>query len=454
MKLNVPILLLDKGGLPPTAKWYWHRTRDAQIHEVQEIFGDYTALPSYEEIEQVEVPSIVIVPTLAGGCVSKRDWWSFRRALRQYRARGGIVVVLGGAFCLPETGQKSSGRNFEGIYTSGGNTWLEHPVHFSSAPGPVSPPTHGFWVEHRVPGGPDSRIEVLETASDGSRMLPLVIRFADRGSEMPGAMLFMTTWGWMRERLLFHPRTKEAKLPRADVEATFGALRMVNRRAVESTITWVLQRMGRRLARLETLSGEGDRLVRRMGSEKDYQRLLANDFDLCLDVLSWRALVGAGHPDSESLRREMTGGWLWPEPPHHKGGKRRGRLDLLLLPKDEGPATPSLSALELWLAEPSSGKVAWVELEAGGFDATQMDTFYDANKHLFRDGDFIAAVDRSPDDSAEIQAFANKVSTGGYTFVHVRIPEVFDKLEEHYAPLVHRALRKRFTTEVIRGLIG
>lgn len=456
LQLPVPVLVLDNGGLPKSAKWYWHSLRVAQLHEVQATFGDYQTINTLDQVRSAPVPGVVIVPALAGGCISKRQWRPFRGALRRYRSRGGVVVVLGSAFCLAEEGEKARGRNFEGIYTSSGNgTWVPNPI---SLPDNVerAPGTDGFFVDHVLSQEVDSRVEVLATVSksDGTHKRPLVIRYADTGTDIPGAMLFLSTWSWVRKKLIENPRSKEAKADRSTIEGVYSALRQANAAAVKDSVAWVLARMGDRTARLEALSGEGERLSRNMGSEKDYQRLLANDFDLCLDVLSWRAMA-TGDGESARLRSSLARGWTWPEPPHHKQQAAKGRLDLLLLPRDDGPEGDNLAALEDWLKAPDRGPVAWVELEAGGFHAHQMKVFYDANHQLVRPAhDFIVAVDRSRDDAPDVVEFAARAAADGRTFIHVQVPTVFDRLEEHYAPEVHRTLRKRFTSEVIRGLIG
>ncbi len=69
-------------------------------------------------------------------------------------------------------------------------------------------------------------------------------------------------------------------------------------------------------------------------------------------------------------------------------------------------------------------------------------------------GDWVVTVDRSHDDDPVVERVRTLVANAGARFLHVQVPHAFARLEEAYVPAVHRVSRKRYTLDVIRGLLG
>lgn len=470
VQLPVPVRLLLAPALSAGIPSYWEALLEAQYVEIEKTWGAIKVINQWDNLDRLSPPGILIIPALAGGTVTKPQWWSFCRELRAFRRRGGIVIVLLAAFCLPQEGERAAGRRFAGIETSGGENWLHHPVRFSAEKGlegetgtfggvrefldaqtePFSPAGHGFWTEH-VLKEHDPHVSILVGVKDETRELPVALLHAEAPQDLPGVMLFLNTWGWRSHHQRFPKRNESVSF--AAAEASLEVLRTLNQRITLDALQLVQERLGKRLERLEALSGEHERLERTMGTEKDYQRLLANDPGLCLDVLTWRSLV-ENEAVSTSLRTVMDRRWLWAEPPHRLAGRVKGRLDLLMIHEDEGPDGENFGALEAWLKSPDRRPVCWIELEAGAFHAHQMNTFFDQNRDLLRAGDFIGAIDRSHDTAPEIAAFRIKVEDTGIRFLHVRLQDALNQLELWYAPRVHRLLRQRFSLDLIRALVG
>ncbi len=441
---------------------------------MDQTLGAATELSTFAEIERIAVPSVLVVPVIAGGTVGKSEWAQFQEVLWRYVRRGGVVVVLLQAFCLQEDGQRAGGRRFEGVATHArkGRNWLPGVIEFGSGhargarvactrigPGDQIPAAfgaievdtgHGLLLEHELvdPNVAGEACTVLAYVATGGHCLPLILRLAYDRHEWPGCILFMNTWSWMRADLLVQRRAVQ-KLALEHVENTFRCLRAVNRETVLSTVRLAQERVVSRLARMEVLAGANDRLRRVLGSEKDYHRLLANDPGLCVDLLCVH-----GTATAKQLRKVVGDGLLIAEPPHPIGDARRGRLDLLLFAPGEAVDFDTRASLDAYLENPGRKAVAWVELEAGQIHAAQMLRFVTQAGKLLRKGDFVCAVDRSPDASSDVLNVGRCVADAGAMFVHVRVPNAFDALEEAYLPTLNRLSRKRFTLEVIRALLG
>lgn len=473
LSLPVPVSMLDNGPFLKTSKPWWSTLLRAQRKQMTAIFHEVTTISDLDGVDDLPAASVLIIPALAGGCVEKWQWWSFRAKLRTFRARGGLVVFLQHAFCLPAEDKRARGRNFERLVARHPGDWYPGTVRLELDPSCANAPEyatldlgralpkeidtgHGFWSEHTLEVSPadDERWSVLASAGQGKKRSPIAIQFAERPHVTSGAMLFLSVWGWQLANLAEAPRSGAAKgTDRVKAEAFNLHLLAVHRALICSTMAWIHSRVAERVERLELVSGEGERLGRNLGAEKDYHRLLANDFELCLDVLSWRSVVEEDRT-ADRMRKKLAGGWIWAEPPHRKAQKQKGRLDLLLFAAKNFPEEQTAPALEAFLQSAGRGPVAWVELEAGPMNEGQVTTFVKANRDLLRKGDFVCTIDRSRDDEPVVGRVRNLVAPTGADFVHVRVPDVFDRLDEHYAPLSHRTMRKRFTTEIIRGLLG
>ena len=186
------------------------------------------------------------------------------------------------------------------------------------------------------------------------------------------------------------------------------------------------------------------------GSEKDYHRLLVNDIELAVDLIGWRDLCGLNDGGlSSAFRRTFQTPEVFDEPGHDKGSGGRGRLDIRL--------ASDLGAAELgpaWADKVGRGPVAWIELEAGPLHLHQIKAFLEGEGKKLRDGDYVCAVDRSEDVSPQVVEARALVEAAGARFLHVQVPHAFSQLEEAYAPRMHELSRKRYTLEVIRGLLG
>ncbi len=470
LAVEVPVHVLDEGRLLNGAlKRWWSASLRAQRNEIKKTLGQYEVIKSLDALADLEAPSVLVVPVVAGGVVGKGDWWAFQAYLWQYVRRGGVVVALWQAFCLAQEGEKAGGRAFEGISTRAGDGWLpgeitlrrpgeDPPQRLSAGPLPSPLPRaitiasgHGFWVEHAVrdPRVAGPALETVASVTGAGASLPLALRLAYPAHDYPGAILFMNTWSWMRYMLDETPRAKAVKATdRAQAEFFFTCLRALNRDLVREAVVEAGRRARVRTRRLELLCGERDRLRHAMGGEKDYHRLLANDVELLLDLLAGRddALLG-------ELRALYGRGAPWPEPPHEKGPDRKGRLDILLVVAGED-VERSPAALKAYLARQDRRPVAWIELEAHAIDLAQMNNFTDGMKGTLRAGDFVCAVDRSSEDDPAVRQLRARIEARGARFIHVQVPEVFDRLEERYLPEIHTLQRRRYTVDVIRGLLG
>jgi hypothetical protein len=466
LSLVAPVHLLDEGRLlRGDVKWWWTAQLKAQRYEIQRTLGDSSVVRDVEAIAHLAAPSVLVVPAITGGVVGKRDWVRFQDLLWQYVRRGGVVVLLRQALCLNEDGAKAGGRTLEGVSTRAAKNFLPGSVTFQRTGGfdaEIVPsaglPTsitvatgHGFWVEHEIrnAGVAGADLQELAQVRGGTDKFPLLLRLAYRANDYPGAVLFMNTWSWMRRSLDEETRSRAAKsTDRVQAEACFAVLRALNREIVLETLAFAASRSRQRARRLELLSGEGDRLRHAMGGEKDYHRLLANDVDLLLDLPA---------PSDSKLLKELCGLFEdsapWPEPPHEKGSERRGRLDILLVASDQEVERDPKS-LRQYLVRDDRRPVAWIELEAHALDLAQMKRFTDGMKGTLHKGDFVFAVDRSRDDDANVLRVKERVEALGARFLHVQVPEAFDHLEERYMPELHRLQRRRYTVDVIRGLLG
>jgi hypothetical protein len=260
-------------------------------------------------------------------------------------------------------------------------------------------------------------------------------------------MLFLSSWGWARRDVLNNRKWTRGAHTQGVIEQVSSGYRGLNRELVRAAVLAVLQRRAERTARLERLAGETVRLPGRTGREKDYHRLLVNDVELCVDIVGWRDLVGVCDA-SAAFRRTFVKPGVVNEPGYAKT-RGRGRLDILL---SADPAAEGRK--ELWLATPERGPVAWIELEAGGIHLHQIQEFIQGHGEHLQPGDYVCAIDQSPDDHPQVAEARGFVEAAGATFLHSQVPNAFSRLEEAYAPGMHRLSRKRYTLEVIRGLLS
>ena len=470
LSVEAPVHILDEGPrLEDEVQWWWTALLRAQRKEIEATLGPYRVHRTLDTVEGLAAPSVLVVPAHAGGVVGKRDWWRFQELLWQYVRRGGIVVVLRQAFCLIEDGERAGGRTFEGISTRAPDNWMPGTVTFMRSakgqstgvvaeplPRPLPtafdvPTGHGFWVEHTIKDQAiaGQHLEILAHVAQREQSRPLALRLAYSYHEFPGAVLFLNTWSWMRRTLDEETRSSAAKAAnREQAEFCFRCLRALNRELVLEALTEADKRLRQRTTRLELLCGERERLNHAMGSEKDYHRLLANDVELLLDLLATRETTQPG-----DLCRLFHRSSPWPEPPHRIGPDRRGRLDILLLCPGEDLERDSES-LMTYLDQHDRKPVAWIELEAHAIDTEQILRFAKGMKAHLRPGDFVCAIDRSGNSDPAVIRVKEHLDTLNVNFLHVQVPLAFDHLEERYLPELHRLQRRRYTLDVIRGLLG
>ncbi|MES2638059.1 MAG: hypothetical protein V4850_01195 [Myxococcota bacterium] len=468
MALNhsVPVYFLDAGPHFAHAQHYWRKLCAAQRTEMEGTFGELLPVPGAGSddpacISTLPTPSVLVVPAVAGGRVQKDwgAWWRFRAALRTYRAAGGVVVVLEAAAHLPAEGQKARGRNFFGMDrdpqlpgTTGEVTLL-----VGDSPVPVATVNaHGLrvWSEWRYvgEGGGVPPVPIAFVEGTGGRFT-VAWRWQGHEWEQPGAMLFLSSWGWIGRDEMEEKAWTQKPFDREVIGEVRKAYRRMNHEIVARTVADTLRRAGTRLRRLELLTGESERLPHRTGREKDYHRLLVNDQALLVDLVSWRALVGVDDGGASAAFHELFRlAEVINEPGHAKGNGGSGRLDILLRSLKRG-APPEEGGLA-YLAQPGRSPVAWIELEAGGIHLHQMNEFLRGEGAKLGASDWVVAVDRSHDDEPSVAQVRSQVAELGARFLHVQVPHGFARLEEHYVPEMHRVSRKRYTLDVIRGLLG
>lgn len=463
--LHVPTFFLDGGPHFDHAQGYWQQLLAAQRASVLASFGSLEPVPGVgtddiSAIRDLEAPSVLVVPALSGGRVRKDwgAWWAFRGALRDYRAAGGIVVLLEAAAHLPAEGRRAKGRGLFDMDRDARPTKVQGQATFllGGDPAPVaSIDAHGLnlYADWRYVGnGSGVPPEAVAFIEAGGTRLPVAWKWQAEEWEQPGAMIFTSTWGWVgrdqaNEKSWTRNPFNAAVI--ADVQAAYAAL---NRALVGRTLTETLRRTAARLRRLVRLTGESERLPHRTGKEKDYHRLLLNDRDLLVDLIGWRSLVEERDHATREFRTAFAGAEVVNEPGHDKGNGGAGRLDILLRSVWSGEAPESRDAS--YLGQAGRSPCAWIELEAGSIHEAQMNAFVNGHGAQLGPRDWVVAVDRSPDDDPAVKRVAERVAATGARFLHVRVPSAFARLEEHYAPEMHRVSRKRYTLEVIRGLLG
>lgn len=465
ISLRVPVFFLEGGPHFAHAKSYWRQLLAAQRASALASFGSLEPVPGVgtddiRAIRDLEAPSVLIVPALSGGRVRKDwdSWWAFRGALRDYRAAGGVVVLLEAAAHLPAEGRRAKGRGLFDMdrdprprKVQGQATFLlgDDPAHVASV-NAHGLNLHADW--RYVGDGSGVPPEAVAFIEAGSTRLPIAWRWRAEEWEQPGAMIFTSTWGWAGRDLTNEKSWTKNSFNATvfgDVQAAYAAL---NRELVNRTLSDTLRRTTARLRRLVRLTGESERLPHRTGKEKDYHRLLLNDRDLLIDLVGWRSLLGEADLASAEFRATFAGAEVVNEPSHEKAHGGAGRLDILLRSVQSGEAPENLDIS--YLGQPGRSPCAWVELEAGPINHTQMDTFVTGHGAQLGPRDWVVSVDRSLDDDPAVKRVAERVATTGARFIHVRVPSAFARLEEHYAPEMHRVSRKRYSLEVIRGLLG
>jgi hypothetical protein len=466
MSLNhpVPVYFLDHGPYLAHAQIYWRQLCVAQRVEMESTLGPLLDVPGAGSddaatIAALPTPSVLVVPAVSGGRVRKDSgaWEEFGRALRSFRAAGGVVVVLEAAAHLPAEGRKARGRSFFGMDRDPKLPGPAGEVRLTIAGEPIAAVNaHGLrvWSEWRYVGGgggvPPEPIAFVEAEAG---RFPIAWRWRGHDWEQPGAMIFTSCWGWpVRDEAVEKPYTKRP-FDRQVMSEVRKAYRIVNRELVARTLADTLRRAGARLRRLELLTGESERLPHLTGREKDYHRLLVNDRALLVDLIGFRSLVtGFDDGASADFHRQFQGAEIVNEPGHEKGNGGGGRLDILLRSVLTG-AAPAVEGLK-YLSQAQRSSVAWVELEAGWLNQAQMSNFLDGEGAKLTTGDWVVAVDRSHDDDPRVTTLRERVTRLGARFLHVQVPHAFARLEEHYAPEMHKVSRKRYTLEVIRGLLG
>ncbi|MCB9779843.1 MAG: hypothetical protein H6742_14855 [Alphaproteobacteria bacterium] len=463
LPLDIPVYFSDSGPSVAHAKpWYQTLLRAHRV-EMEATFDALTPAPAVDLdtawIARLPTPSVLVLPALCGGWVDKDwgPWWRFRGHLREYRGAGGVVVCLDKAFNLPADGRRAAGRGWEGFETDAARPGLAGRVSLVAASSAIATRAELDTVEvkawsewKRNPRWSDSRGAPAAWVTQGDAQVPVAWRWAREAWEEPGVMLFLSTLGWLRRDILDGVDWLRDPSNLKVVDRMFTAYRALNRALVEHEVRTVLDRRQARTRRLERLAGETVRLPNRVGKEKDYHRLLVNDSELCVDIVGWRALVDED-PDglSRRFRKTFRHAAVANEPAHAKAHGGRGRLDILLAANADAEQQG-----DAYLAERSRGPVAWIELEAGPIHRHQIEAFLGGQGAQLRAGDFVCAVDRSADDDPAVSWAREQTEACGATFLHAQVPQVFARLEEAYAPAMHRLSRKRYALEVIRGLLG
>jgi hypothetical protein len=456
--LPVPVYFLDEGPHVAAAQWYWQGLLRAHRAEMEATFGVLRPSPGEDHgtawIAELPTPAVVIVPAIGGGRVRKdwTAWGAFHAHLRAFRRRGGVVVLLEGAFHLPAEEKRARGRAW-GCFERGGDGGVKGAIRILAGTEALDEfDIHGF--ELRCDWRADLSDPLVREAAWGTNdaaRTPLAWRWGQDEHEEPGAMLFTTCGGWLRFDMTIEKRWLKNVFNRQVADRLFEGYRRMNRFIVEREVARSIAGLQARLARLDRLSGETVRLAHRTGREKDYHRLMVNDPEMCVDLIGWRDLVGLADGGVSHAFRAAFGEdpVVVNEPGHDKEGGARGRLDILLA---TAAAVGEGGGLDL--AEPTRGPVAWVELEAGPIHLHQIQAFLAGEGTKLRSGDFVCAVDRSHDEDPAVTAARAQVEGLGVGFLHVRVPQAFARLEEAYAPQMHRVSRKRYALDVIRGLLG
>lgn len=463
--LNVPVYFLEGGPHFAHAKWYWRELLAAQRASMLASFGGLEPVPGGgtddpSPIAKLPAPSVLVVPALAGGRVRKDwgAWWAFRTALRDYRSAGGIVLLLEAAAHLPAEGSRAKGRGLFDMDRDPRPPKLQGQADFllGNDPQPVATVNahglnlHADW--RYVGDGGGAPPEAVSFIRNSVESFPIAWRWRTEEWDQPGAMIFTSTWGWAGRDLTNEKAWTKDTFNAAVIGEVQRAYAALNRELVSRTVAETLHRTAARLRRMVRLTGESERLPHRTGKEKDYHRLLLNDRDLLVDLVGWRSLVDDQDAASGEFRAVFAGSQVVNEPGHDKEAGANGRLDILLRSVRGGDA-PESNDLS-YLGQRGRSAVAWIELEAGPIHEAQMSAFIAGHGAKLRPTDWVVAVDRSLDDDPAVRRVASGVAAAGARFLHVRIPGAFARLEEHYAPEMHRVSRKRYTLEVIRGLLG
>ena len=463
LSIPVPVYLLDGGPAAKSAKGYWRNLLAGQRLEVAGTFGTTLPLPGDMNdtagVDALPVPSVLVIPALGGGRIPKdwRGWHEFRARLARYRGRGGVVVLFEAAFHLPAEGTKTSGRGWQGMerhpgtarHVTGDVTVSRSDVDGAEAAN-FKTPWH-IWGEWRCRDGSDGRAAPIAVAESGGESVPLAWRWRQpRGWEQPGAMLFLTSWSWVHHARASGEEYALAAQHQPSLNEAFGVYRALNLAIVQQAVFDSQRRVAERLARMEKLSGATERLPNRVGREKDYHRLLVNDADLCVDLAAWRTRSEVPDETSLTFARCFRDATVHDEPGYAKLAGR-GRLDILLVSAaDAAELAEGQSAATV----PKRSPVAWIELEAGPIHVHQIQEFLAGHAKHLRGGDFVVCIDASSDDDPKVAVVRQEVASRGLCFLHAQVPHALDALEESYGPELHRLARKRYTLEVIRGLLG
>ena len=465
LSFDVPVYFLDGGPHQSTAKGWWQDLHAAQRAELEQTLGPLLGPPKPGDdtrwIEELPMPSVLIVPAVAGGCVRKswRAWGDFRGHMRTFRRQGGVVVLLEAAFHLPAEGRNARGRHWQGFDRDSALPGLNGSVQILAHGAPEGVRTIDafdaghlkVWSEWMIdPANADGRGQELAWVEQGGVRVPLAWRWTREPWDEPGAMLFLSTWGWRPRELQLNKRWTRTSTVRATIARVQEGYRKLNEHLIRQQTAQSLKNLHVRIQRLQRLSGETTRLPNRAGSEKDYHRLLVNDIELAVDLIGWRDLCGLNDGGlSSAFRRTFQTPEVFDEPGHDKGSGGRGRLDIRL--------ASDLGAAELgpaWADKVGRGPVARIELEAGPLHLHQIKAFLEGEGKKLRVGDYVCAVDRSEDVSPQVVEARALVEAAGARFLHVQVPHAFSQLEEAYAPRMHELSRKRYTLEVLRGLLG
>lgn len=464
LSLVVPVYVVDGGAAVASVAGYWRSLLEGQRKEIEATFGVVLWLPGEgtdtTAIDSLPTPAVLVVPALGGGRIpaDPTGWHDFRGRLARFRDRGGVVVLYEVAFHLPGENRKTAGRNWQGMeHHPGEAPYVREQVrvHRADEDAPVlhaefATPWH-VWGEWRRREGHDGRAQVIAWAEKPGADVPLAWRWERRlGWEQPGSMVFLTSWAWVHHQRKEGTDWAIAPENQVSLDSIFAFYRGLNRDLTLASVRRAQGRLRQRLLRMEKLAGATERLPNRAGKEKDYHRLLVNDAALCVDLVSWRADLSPPDADSVDFRRRFRHAVVHNEPGYEKTAGK-GRLDILLTSHGDADRVGEDQAVV-----PLEGRapVAWIELEAGGLHEAQMRDFLAGHGAKFQHGDFVVAVDRSAADAPAVVRIGEAVRARGLRFLHVQVPEAFDGLEEAYAPALHALSRKRYSLEVIRGLLG